>query len=186
VNSYLAEVAPPVHDPFAGGGSTPLEAQRLGLRAIATDLNPVAVLINKALIEIPPKFAGMPPVNPESRNTVNLRTWKGAEGLAEDVRYYGKWMRDEAWKRIGHLYPDVDLPADRGGGKATVIAWLWARTVESPDPALRGVHVPLVSTFWLSKKTARRRGSSPSLIGPADGRRERNLPLFDFDASEAG
>ena len=108
VNSYLAEVAPPVHDPFAGGGSIPLEAQRLGLRAIASDLNPVAVLINKALIEIPPKFAGMPPVNPESRKSAHLKTWKGAQGLAEDVRYYGKWMRDEAFRRIGHLYPEVE------------------------------------------------------------------------------
>ena len=154
VNRYLAEVAPPVHDPFAGGGSIPLEAQRLGLRAIATDLNPVAVLINKALIEIPPKFAGMPPVNPESRGRKETikREWKGAQGLAEDVRYYGKWMRDEAFKRIGHLYPQVDLPKQHGGGKATVIAWLWARTVASPNPACGGVHVPLVSNFWLSKK----------------------------------
>ncbi len=162
VNSYLAEVAPPVHDPFAGGGSIPLEAQRLGLRAIATDLNPVAVLINKALIEIPPKFAGMPPVNPESRKSAGMRTWKGAQGLAEDVRYYGKWMRDEAFKRIGHLYPPVkiteEMCEDRPDLKPyknkelTVIAWLWARTVASPNPACNGVHVPLVSSFWLSKK----------------------------------
>jgi putative DNA methylase len=120
------------------------------------------VLINKALIEIPPKFAGMPPVNPESRKTANLRVWKGAEGLAEDVRYYGKWMRDEAFKRIGHLYPPVkitkELAEDRPdlepyvGKELTVIAWLWARTVASPNPACDGVHVPLVSTFWLSKK----------------------------------
>jgi len=164
VNRYLAEVAPPVHDPFAGGGSIPLEAQRLGLRAIATDLNPVAVLINKALIEIPPKFAGRPPVNPEARakkETIN-RTWKGAQGLAEDVRYYGKWMRDEAFKRIGHLYPPVKVTrvmvAERPdlkpyeGQELTVIAWLWARTVASPNPACNGVHVPLVSSFWLSKK----------------------------------
>jgi putative DNA methylase len=109
VNDYLATELPPVHDPFAGGGTIPLEAQRLGLRAIATDLNPVAVLINKALIEIPPKFAGRPPVNPESRRSAGLKTWKGAQGLAEDVRYYGAWMREEAKKRIGHLYPDVEI-----------------------------------------------------------------------------
>ncbi len=154
VNRFLAEVAPPVHDPFAGGGSIPLEAQRLGLRAIATDLNPVAVLINKALIEIPPKFAGQPAVNPESRR-LRRQDWKGAQGLAEDVRYYGKWMRDEALKRIGHLYPEVELPKEQGGGKATVIAWLWARTVASPNPACGGAHVPLVSSFWLSKKPGR-------------------------------
>jgi len=165
VNKYLAEVAPPVHDPFAGGGSIPLEAQRLGLRAIATDLNPVAVLINKALIEIPSKFAGMPPVNPESRKQTETikRVWKGAKGLAEDVRYYGKWMRDEAFKRIGHLYPPVKITREMvnagrpdlkeyGGHELTVIAWLWARTVASPNPAMGGVHVPLVSSFWLSKK----------------------------------
>ncbi len=162
VNKYLAEVAPPVHDPFAGGGSIPLEAQRLGLRAIATDLNPVAVLINKALIEIPPKFAGMPPVNPESRRKAGMRTWKGAEGLAEDVRYYGKWMRDEAFKRIGHLYPPVKVTKEMAKGRTdlepyvgkelTVIAWLWARTVASPNPAVAGVHIPLVSSFWLSRK----------------------------------
>ena len=165
INSYLAEVAPPVHDPFAGGGSIPLEGQRLGLRAIATDLNPVAVLINKALIEIPPKFAGMPPVNPESRKTAGMRTWKGAQGLAEDVRYYGHWMRDEAYRRIGHLYPPVkvteDMARDRPdlkpytGQQLKVIAWLWARTVVSPNPACGGAHVPLISSFWLSKKTSK-------------------------------
>ena len=162
INSYLAEMAPPVHDPFAGGGSIPLEAQRLGLRAIATDLNPVAVLINKALIEIPPKFSGMPPVNPESRKTAGMRTWKGAQGLAEDIRYYGQWMRDEARKRIGHLYPTAMVTEEMAnnrpdlkpyaGKELTVIAWLWARTVASPNPACHGVQIPLVSSFWLSKK----------------------------------
>src|SRR5437773_11018414 len=105
---------PAFHDPFAGGGALPLEAHRLGLEAYASDLNPVAVLINKAMIEIPPRFAGKPPVNPEARKDTALlaREWKGAQGLAEDVRYYGKWMRDEAEKRIGHLYPKVEITAD--------------------------------------------------------------------------
>ena len=92
VNQFLIAHAPPVLDPFCGGGSIPLEAQRLGLRAFGSDLNPVPVLITKALIEIPPKFAGKAPVNPES----NMRLedgWTGAQGLAEDVRYYGQWMR---------------------------------------------------------------------------------------------
>lgn len=115
---------PPFLDPFAGGGSIPLEAQRLGLEAHASDLNPVAVLINKALIEIPPKFAGQPPVNPEARKSLVDGDWRGARGLAEDVRYYGKWMRDEAERRIGHLYPKVTLPKEYGGGEATAIAWL--------------------------------------------------------------
>jgi len=116
---------PPFYDPFCGGGSIPLEAQRLGLKAYAGDLNPVAVLITKALIEIPPKFANISPVNPEVRSKLDFKTgWEGASGLAEDVRYYGKWMRDEAFKRIGHLYPKVKLPKEYGSREATVIAWI--------------------------------------------------------------
>lgn len=162
VNDYLATELPPVHDPFAGGGTIPLEAQRLGLRAIATDLNPVAVLINKALIEIPPRFAGKLPVNPESRKTADIRVWKGAQGLAEDVRFYGAWMREEAKKRIGKLYPELEITEEmteerpdlkeHQGKKLTVIAWIWARTVASPNPALGGVHIPLVTSYWLSTK----------------------------------
>ncbi|MCY4117632.1 MAG: DUF1156 domain-containing protein [Caldilineaceae bacterium] len=158
------EKLPAFHDPFAGGGAIPLEAQRLGLESYASDLNPVAVLINKAMIEIPPKFAGRPPVNPESSaGQVGISAaWKGAAGLAEDVRYYGKWMRDEAEKRIGHLYPKIEVTAETAaerpdlkkyvGRKLTVIAWLWARTVRSPNPAFADVEVPLASTFILSKK----------------------------------
>ena len=143
---------PPVLDPFCGGGSIPLEAQRLGLDAHASDLNPVAVLITKAMIEIPPRFGGVPPVNPEVRNgLVKNQTWKGVAGLAEDVRYYGKWMQNEAKKRIGHLYPKVQLPKEHGGGEAAAIAWIWARTVKCPNPAC-GANMPLVTSFWLSKK----------------------------------
>lgn len=149
VIDYLQTHAPPVHDPFSGGGSIPLEAQRLGLRARGSDLNPVAVLIGKALVEFPPKFAGMAPVNPEADGHV---AWKGAKGLANDVRYYGRWMREQTAKRIGHLYPKAKLP---GGGEAMVIAWLWARTVPSPDPRAKGAHVPLVTTFVLSAKKGR-------------------------------
>ena len=153
---------PAFHDPFAGGGTLPLEAQRLGLEAHASDLNPVAVLINKAMIEIPPKFAGRAPVNPEARSqpTVVARTWHGAQGLADDVRHYGRWMRDEAEKRIGHLYPQVEITPEMvqerpdlklyQGRNLTVIAWLWARTVKSPNPAFADVNVPLASTFMLS------------------------------------
>ena len=136
---------PPLLDPFAGGGSIPLEAQRLGLEAHASDLNPVAVMINKALIEIPPKFAGRPPVNPRDRGGMQQgMSWQGAQGLAADVRYYGEWMRERAWERIGHLYP-------LGPNGETVIAWLWARTVKCPNPAC-GAQMPLVRSFWLSKK----------------------------------
>ena len=151
VAEALSKYAPPVLDPFAGGGSIPLEAQRLGLEAHASDLNPVAVLINKALIEIPPKFANRPPVHPVDNPALLQREWRGAQGLAEDVRYYGKWMRDEAWKRIGHLYPKVKLPKEQGGSEATVIAWLWARTVKCPNPAC-GAQMPLTSKWTLSTK----------------------------------
>lgn len=139
-------------DPFAGGGSIPLEAQRLGLEAHAHDLNPVAVMINKAMIEIPPRFAGTKPVNPEANKRLGTdREWKGAAGLAEDVRYYGERMKEKAFRRIGHLYPKVQLPAEQGGGEATVIAWIWARTVKCPNPAC-GCAMPLVRSFILSKK----------------------------------
>jgi putative DNA methylase len=153
---------PPILDPFCGGGSIPLEAQRLGLEAHASDLNPVAVLITKALIEIPPKFAGRPPVNPESRKKLDhTKSWHEARGLAEDVRYYGQWMRDEAEKRIGYLYPKVKLPKEYGSSDATVIAWLWARTVKCPNPAC-GAQMPLVRSFWLSTKAGRKAWVAPS------------------------
>ncbi len=143
---------PPVLDPFCGGGSIPLEAQRLGLEAHGSDINPVAVLITKALIEIPPKFANQAPVNPESRKkSLKTQKWYGAQGLAEDVRYYGQWMRDEAFKRIGHLYPKVKLPQEHGGGEATVVAWLWTRTVKCPNPAC-SCQMPLVRSFVLSTR----------------------------------
>ena len=173
---------PAFHDPFAGGGALPLEAQRLGLEAHASDLNPVAVLINKAMIEIPPKFAGRPPVNPEARPggssakaSLIERGWSGAQGLAEDVRYYGKWMRDEAERRIGHLYPPVEVTAEMvrerpdlkqyQGRKLTVIAWLWARTVKSPNPAFADLEVPLAATFMLSTKRGKEAYVEPVIEG---------------------
>lgn len=140
-------VLPPVYDPFSGGGSIPLEAQRLGLPAYGSDLNPVAVMIGKAMIEIPPKFKDMPPIHPGIKER---SFYRNAEGLAEDVKYYGEWMREKAWERIGHLYPQVDLPKEYGGGKATVVAWIWARTVPSPDPAFPNVQVPIASSFLLT------------------------------------
>ena len=164
-------VLPTLHDPFAGGGTIPLEAQRLGLNACASDLNPVAVLINKAMIEIPPKFAGRPPVSlaqkrKEAMGDLGLnQTWTGVTGLAEDVSHYGAWMREEARKRIGHLYPPVEITSAMAeerpdlqrlvGQKLTVIAWLWARTVKSPNPAFSHIAVPLASSFVLSSKENR-------------------------------
>lgn len=143
---------PALLDPFAGGGAIPLEAQRLGLEAHAHDLNPVAVMINKAMIEIPPRFAGQAPVNPDSRTRLDgAAGWQGAQGLAADVQYYGEWMKREAFRRIGHLYPKVKVPHEQGGGEATVIAWIWARTVKCPNPAC-GCEMPLVHSFILSKK----------------------------------
>ena len=186
---------PAFHDPFAGGGALPLEAQRLGLEAHASDLNPVAVLINKAMIEIPPRFAGRPPVNPDFRSRaaagadagpssgkrrrrqarIGSEQWRGAQGLAEDVRFYGRWMREEAEKRIGHLYPKVEITPEMvrerpdlkqyEGRKLTVIAWLWARTVKSPNPAFADVDVPLVSTFMLSTKKGKEAYVEPVIDG---------------------
>ena len=170
-------VLPAFHDPFAGGGALPLEAQRLGLESYASDLNPVAVLINKAMIEIPPRFAGKAPVNPDVKKKADLagRVWQGAQGLAEDVRYYGQWMRDEAEKRIGHLYPKIAVTAEMAkerpdlkpyvGQQLTVIAWLWARTVKSPNPAFANVDVPLASTFMLSTKAGKEAYVEPVIEG---------------------
>jgi putative DNA methylase len=168
VDAYLQAHAPPVYDPFCGGGTIPLEAQRLGLRAYGSDLNPVAVLISKALVEIPSKVAGREPVNPDwQARKARGEHWHGtgAQGLAEDIRYYGRRMRERAWERIGHLYPPAEVTEEAvrqqphlkplKGKKLTVIAWLWARTVPSPNPALGGVHVPLVNSFALSKKSGR-------------------------------
>ena len=189
---------PAFHDPFAGGGSLPLEAQRLGLEAHASDLNPVAVLINKAMIEIPPKFAGRPAVNPESQGepTVIAKTWRGAQGLAEDVRHYGRWMRNEAEKRIGHLYPPVEVTSalvrerpdlkPYEGRKLTVIAWLWARTVKSPNPAFAGVDVPLASTFMLSTKKGKEAYVEPVIEGPGYRFEVKVGPPPDEDAARAG
>ena len=157
VLDYLREHTLPIYDPFAGGGSIPLEAQRLGLKTVASDLNPVAVLINKAMIEIPPKFKNQSPVNPEAdrlgimvgRGKKKQRLpWRGASGLANDIRYYGAWMREEAFRRIGNLYPKIKLP---DGSDATVIAWLWARTIPCSNPAC-GVQMPLLKTFQLSER----------------------------------
>lgn len=168
------EKLPGFHDPFAGGGALPLEAQRLGLESYASDLNPVAVTINKAMIEIPPKFAGRAPVGPEiaadkgSKKKATrdaFEDWSGAKGLAEDVRRYGAWMREEAKKRIGQLYPPIEVTSEMvaerpdlaqyHGEKLTVIAWLWARTVRSPNPAFSHVEVPLASSFVLASKVGK-------------------------------
>ena len=152
---------PAVLDPFAGGGSIPLEAQRLGLEAHACDLNPVAVLINKAMIEIPPLFAGQRPIHPDPSRFTDLEEPSGPEGLAADVRYYGQWMRNQAKARIGQLYPKIELPAMHGGGLATVIAWLWARTVPCPNPVCRAT-MPLLNSFALSRRKNREAWLEPT------------------------
>lgn len=151
-------------DPFAGGGAIPMEAQRLGLEAYAQDLNPVAVTINKAMIEIPPKFAGQAAVNPEAQARKHMEDWSGNAGLATDVEYYGNWMRDEAYRRVGHLYPKVKVPPEQGDGEATVIAWIWARTVKCPNPAC-GHKTPLVRSFDLSKKKGKEWHVEPTCAG---------------------
>ena len=181
---FNAEKLPGFHDPFAGGGAIPLEAQRLGLESYASDLNPVAVMINKAMIEIPPKFAGQEPVGPrpesdkqtkKSATSDAFEDWVGAKGLAEDVRRYGSWMREEALKRIGHLYPKVKINSEMvlerpdlkayEGHELTVIAWIWARTVNSPNPAFSDVDVPLVRSFMLSIKKGKEAWVEPVIDG---------------------
>jgi len=177
---------PPILDPFAGGGTIPLEAQRLGLEAHASDLNPVAVLINKALIEIPPKFSGQPPVSPDVATDQLAHPWPRATGLAEDVRRYGQWMRDEAEKRIGHLYPKATVP---DGSQATVIAWIWARTVTCPNPAC-GIAMPLVRSWWLGKKKGKEAYVVPSVINGevhfTIGRDPRSAPTTDGTIGRTG
>ena len=159
---------PELLDPFAGGGTIPLEAHRLGLKAHAHDLNPVPVMINKAMIEIPSQFAGMAPVNPVDCTIMNTNGWKGASGLAADVKYYGEWMKEMAAKRLSHLYPKVHLPKEHGSQKADVIAWIWARTVKCPNPACE-CEMPLATSFVLSKK----KGSEAWVKPIPDGRRVR-------------
>ena len=159
---------PELLDPFAGGGAIPLEAQRLGLKAHAHDLNPVAVMLNKAMIEIPSRFANMPPVNPDDRISTQKDIWVRADGLAADIKYYGKWMKQEAFKKIGSLYPKVRVPESLGGGYATVIAWIWARTAKCPNPTCQ-CNMPLASSFVLSKK----RGNSAWVKPIVEGDRVR-------------
>lgn len=163
---FNPEKLPASHDPFAGGGSIPLEAQRLGLESHASDLNPVAVLINKAMIEIPPRFKNKPPVGPDAEGQPSLvEEWGGAKGLAEDIKRYGAQLSQKVWDKIGHLYPKVMLPDSYGGGEATVLAWLWARTVTSPNPAAEGKQVPLVSSYWLCKKKGKEAYVEPVVDG---------------------
>jgi putative DNA methylase len=195
---FNRDVLPAFHDPFAGGGALPLEAQRLGLESYASDLNPVAVLINKAMIEIPPKFAGRAPVNPTSRNSRNLiaTEWKFAKGLVDDVRYYGEWLRDEAQKRIGNLYPPVEVTAEMAkdrpdlkqyvGQKLTVIAWIWVRTVKSPNPAFSHVDVPLASTFMLSTKAGKEAYVEPIVEGDSYRFEVRTGMPKDLEATKLG
>ena len=165
IRKYMGEEPLTFLDPFAGGGSIPLEAQRLGLETHAHDLNPVAVMINKAMIEIPPRFAGQASVNSEARSRIDRdRSWRGVAGLAEDVRYYGEWMKQEACRRIGHLYPKVQIPPAQGGGEATVITWKWARTVKCPNPAC-ACEMPLARSFVLSKKKGKEAWIEPQFEG---------------------
>jgi putative DNA methylase len=172
---------PPVFDPFCGGGSIPLEAQRLGLTAYGADLNPVAVLITKALVEIPPKFSGQPPVHPRSSNLLE-RKWTRAQGLAEDVQYYANWMLKEAQVQLGSTYPQIEITKDMAaerrdllhqvGNKLTVIAWLWARTIRCPNPACGG-EIPLIGSYWLCQKKDKK-----AWLGPLVDRKEKTIKFI--------
>jgi putative DNA methylase len=173
---FNEEAIPALHDPFSGGGAIPIEAERLGLTPYASDLNPVAVLINKAMIEIPPLFSGLSPINPDvtKDNLLIQRDWPGSKGLASDIEYYGNWMRAEAHKAIGHHYPEVkitpEMAKDRPdlqeyvGQRLKVITWMWARTVASPNPAFKGAHTPILKSFKLASKNGQDFWVDPSLI----------------------
>jgi len=168
---------PPVLDPFAGGGSIPLEAARLGFEAHAADLNPVAVLLNKCNLEFIPRWIDHPPVNPEARKGMFGKTGRtGAQGLAEDVRYYGRIIRERAIQKIGHLYPKVKLPKEDGGREANVISWIWARTVASPNPAAQGVHVP-PNEYFLALQQERQSG----MAGTDCKQEQGNLSFRDYN-----
>lgn len=180
---------PEVFDPFSGGGSIPLEANRLGFESHAGDLNPVAVLLNKCNLEFAPRWVGSPPVNPLDRGRIGgSDTWTGTHGLAADVRHYGRIVRAQARTRIGNLYPKARLPREHGGGEAEVIAWMWARTVASPDPAARGCHVPLVGTYILSGKKGNEAWLEPVVDKEARTYRfeVRHGPPKDRPAAAAG
>lgn len=167
VEGFDPERLPSFHDPFSGGGALPLEAQRLGVESFAADLNPVAVLINKAMVEIPPRFSNRPAVGPQRLGKIanNIVSYRGPHGIAEDLRRYGEVLHSEVLKKVGHLYPDVELPRAHGGGKSKVIAWIWVRTVRSPNPAFSHIQVPLASSFILSNKDGKESYVHPQVEG---------------------
>lgn len=174
---------PTVYDPFSGGGSIPLEAHRLGLPSRGSDLNPVPTLIGKSMIELPPKFLCQQPVHPDPKEQNHYRN---AEGIGEDIRWFARRLNELAWQDIGHFYPKVKLPKPLGGGEATVLAWLWARTVPSPNPALHGAHVPLISSFWLCKKPKKHVWIQPIVKGTDITFEVRRDKPADSDAVSAG
>ena len=183
IRRNFPEGVPPTYDPFSGGGSIPLEALRLGLPSTGSDLNPVAVMIGKAMIEVPSQFKDQKPAHPGKPERLHYR---GAEGLAEDILWYAQALSDKAWEKIGHLYPQVALSKKDGGGEATVLAWLWARTVASPNPAVRGAHVPLISNYWLCNKPKKSVWVKPVVSGTDISFEVHNGKPDDEDAVAAG
>ena len=195
---FNPEVLPAFHDPFAGGGALPLEAQRLGLESHASDLNPIPVLINKAMIEIPPQFADMPPVNPGARQKRSLidKEWKGVEGLISDIEYYGQRVYEKAVERMGHLYPDVHVTdemvkrrpdlAPYKGQDLEVLTYIWARTVKSPNPAYAHVDVPLISSYWLCSRKGKEVYLEPVVEGDSYRFEVRVGKPIDVDSVKFG
>lgn len=183
IRNNFPDGVPPIYDPFSGGGSIPLEAVRLDLPSRGSDLNPVAVMIGKAMIELPSPFHDRKPIHPSKPERLHYR---GAEGLAEDILWYAKELSNRAWRKIGHLYPPVELPRKDGGGEATILAWLWARTVASPNPAVRGAHVPLISNYWLCNKPKKSVWVKPVVSGTDISFEVHNGKPDDEDAVAAG
>ena len=145
---------PVIQDPFAGGGAIPLEAQRLGFKAVSTDLNPLPLLLNTAMTELPSRIPKAKPIGPEidqlRQRVINFEGG-GLASFKEDLLRYGELVKSNAYEKIREFYPSVDCEgAKNGTGK--IISWIWARTVTSPNPAAHGKHVPIVKSFILSKK----------------------------------
>jgi adenine-specific DNA methylase len=136
IREHFGGTTPRVLDCFAGGGAIPLEALRLGCETYALEYNPVAILILKATLEYPQKFG-------KGKTTVKTELCSVSNPLIEDVKKWGQWVLEEAWKEIGKFYPSYN--------GNNLVCYLWARTVKCQNPSC-GVEIPLMRQFWLSKK----------------------------------
>jgi len=163
------------------------------LGSYASDLNPVAVMINKAMIEIPPKFASRSPIGPippGEKQQAFPQDWPGCAGLAEDIRRYGYWIKEQAESRLASIYPTVTVTTEHAktrpelkpyvGQSLKIMAWIWARTVKSPSPAYSDCYTPLMKSFRLSK----REGKEAILVPKID--KDSKRVVFDIRSIDVG